>query len=113
MPVGMLLGIAFGTVFYGAMFGDVAIGMGIGISLGLCFGSGIGASKDAKINKQLEEFGYKVKSLTETENGFTVTAEDKNGGERRAQISAQIQKKENLKPGDYVYFDGNSVEQAY
>ena len=113
MPTGMMLGIVFGMLAYGAAFGNVAIGMCLGISIGMCLGVGIGSAKDAKINKQLEEFGYTVKSVEKTEDGYDVILTDKNGGESAVPIGEKKLNKEKFKPGDLVYLDGGSVEQAY
>ncbi len=113
MSTGMMLGIVFGMLAYGAAFDNVAIGMCLGISIGMCLGVGVGSAKDAKINKQLEEFGYTVKSVEKTEDGYDVILTDKNGGESAVPIGEKRQLKEKFKPGDVVYLDGGSVEQAY
>ena len=98
MSTDMMLGIVFGMLAYGAAFDNVGIGMCLGISIGMCLGMGIGSAKDAKINKQIQEFSYTVKSVEKTEDGYDVILTDKNGGESAVPI---------------VYLDGGSVEQAY
>ncbi len=113
MPLGMVFGLSLGILMYGIPLGSVAVGMSIGIGVGLCFGFAIGAAKDAKINKQLEECGYRVKSVTETPDGFDIVVSDKNGAESAYPISQPTQKREKFVPGDYVYISGSNVTQAY
>ncbi len=111
MPLGMVLGLAFGILIYGIPSGSIAVGMSIGIGVGLCFGVAIGAAKDAKINKQLEEFGYTVKEVNKTDDGYDLIIRDKNGSERAMPISEKTQAKERFKPGDSVYV-GTGVEKV-
>lgn len=113
MPLGMLFGLTLGISVYGILFDNVALGTSMGISLGLCLGLGIGAAKDAKINKQLEEFGYTVKAVNQTPDGYDVIVTDKNGGENAVPVSEKIQLHEKFKPGDPVYLSGTNIEQAY
>lgn len=113
MPTGMMLGIVFGMLTYGVMFDNIGIGMCLGISIGMCLGMGVGEAKDAKINKQLEEFGYTVKSVEKTEDGYDVILTDKNGGESAVPIVEKKLNKEKFKPGDLVYLHGSNIEQAY
>ena len=113
MPLGMLLGISFGIIIYGIPSGNIALGVALGICLGMCLGIAIGAAKDAKINKQLEEFGYTVKSVSQTPDGYDLTVTDKSGADSAVPISSQTQAHEKFKPGDLVYLSGSKVEQAY
>ena len=113
MSTGMALGLVFGMPTYGVMFDNIGIGMCLGISIGMCLGMGVGKAKDKKINKQLEEFGYTVKAINKTEDGYDVIVSDKSGGESVVPIGEKRQRTENFQPGDFVYLASGSIEQAY
>ena len=112
MSTGMALGLVFGMLTYGVMFDNIGIGMCLGISIGMCLGMGIGSAKDKKINKQLEEFGYTVKAINKTEDGYDVILADKNGGESALTMSEKALSKEGLKVGDTVYVEDGRMEKV-
>ncbi len=113
MPLGMLYGIVFGMLTYGIALDSIGIGISLGICIGMCLGVGIGSAKDAKINKQLEEYGYTVRSISETPDGYDVIISDKHGGEKAVPVSRKALVHEKFKPGDLVYLSGSRIEQAY
>ena len=108
----MALGLVFGMPTYGVMFDNIGIGMCLGISIGMCLGMGIGSAKDKKINKQLEEFGYTVKAINKTEDGYDVILADKNGRESALTVSEKVLSKEGLKVGDTVYVEEGRMEKV-
>ena len=112
MSLGMAFGLCFGMLTFSAL-DNIGVGMCFGIGLGLCFGSGIGAGKDAKINKQLEEFGYTVKAINPTPDGYDLIISDKNGMESAVPISPKTLRTEGFKPGDAVYLENGKAEQAF
>lgn len=110
MSTGMALGLVFGMAVFS--FNNIAVGMCLGICIGICLGVGIGSTKDKKINKQLEEFGYTVKAINKTEDGYDVILADKNGGESALTVSEKVLSKEGLKVGDTVYVEEGRMEKV-
>ncbi len=110
MALGLAIGMCFGVSIGIAVFDNMALG----ISIGMCIGMAIGAAKDATINKQLEENGYTVKSVKESENCWIIVIADKNCNEREIEVSKEIMKAQSFQIGDTVYLDeeGN-LEQAF
>ena len=64
MALGMCLGVSFGTSL-GMVFDNTSLGISLGLSIGLALGLALGSLKDKEVNKQLEEKGYVIKSITE------------------------------------------------
>ena len=68
--------------------------------------------ESGSIANQLEEFGYTVKAINKTEDGYDVILADKNGGESALTVSEKVLSKEGLKVGDTVYVEEGRMEKV-
>ena len=103
LSIGLSLGLAIGKFAFDSM----TIGMCVGLGCGMCFGAAFGALMDKKINAQIEEKGYIVKSITQIADSedFTVIIVDKAGIEKGFIKSDKQIKAESLAEGVQVYLD--------
>ncbi len=116
MSVGMCLGCGLGLCFGMTLFDNIAMGLPIGMMAGMGIGMAVGSAKDAAVNKQLEEKGYTVKSVTKQDGSdkYTVVISDKNGAEQSVTVDKDTMTAEQFKAGDAVYLDENNMlEKAY
>ncbi len=115
MALGMCFGVSIGTSV-GSSLGNTAIGSSLGMLLGMAIGLLVGVAKDKKINNQIEEKGYTVKSIKKDEQngGYSITIVNKSGEESVVVIPEGQMKGENFSKEDVVYLDEDGmIKQAY
>ncbi len=115
MVLGMCFGLSLGTAL-GSAFGNTATGTSLGLCIGMALGLLLGATKDKKVNKQIEDEGYTIKTIKEQEQTeeYTVTIVNKSGKETIVKVSKNQMDEEKFAVNDIVFLDDDgSIEQAY
>lgn len=114
MCSGMLFGVAIGSGLGNPVFGSTSMGLTVGLCGGMCLGMVLGYAKDAKINKQLEEKGYRVKFIDDPneEYDYPVTVVDHDGEEKTILVKKSEMEYERLNLDDFVFLseDGRLLQ---
>ena len=108
MALGMCLGVAMGT----AVFKNTALGMSLGMAVGIA----LGYAKDTQVNKQLEQVGYTVKSISHDKDGkeYSITIISKTGNETTVIVPKGVMAEESFEVGDAVFLtEKGGLEQAF
>ena len=115
VALGMCFGISIGTAF-GSMYGNMALGSCLGLSIGLVLGLVIGSQKVKKVNEQVSEKGYTIKTIDfiDEKKGYAIIIVDHFGEEMTVIIPKGQMETENFTVGDIVFLDDDGlIEQAY
>ena len=115
MALGMCFGVSIGTAF-GSMYDNMAVGACLGLSIGLVLGLVIGSQKDKKINEQLSEKGYTIKTIDfiDEKKEYIISIVDYSGRETTVITPKGQMETENFAVGDIVFLDDDGlIEQAF
>ena len=110
--LGIALGLCFGAAIGTAVFKNTALGM----SLGMAVGTALGYAKDTQVNKQLEQVGYTVKSISADSEGkeYSITIISKTGNETTVIVPKGVMEEESFEVGDAVFLtEEGGLEQAF
>ena len=115
MALGMCFGVSIGTAF-GSMIGNTSLGLSMGPGLGLLIGLALGSLKDKEVNKQIEEKGYTIKTITllDEKQEYVITIVNHLGEEGDVVVPKEQMEEETFEIGDVVFLDEDGMlEQAY
>ena len=115
MALGMCFGVSLGTAF-GSMYGNMALGSCLGLSIGMMFGLAIGSQKDKRINEQVSEKGYTIKTIyfIDEKKEYVIVIVDHSGKETTVITPKGQMETENFAVGDIVFLDDDGlIEQAF
>ena len=115
LALGMCFGVSIGTAL-GSVWGNVVMGMCLGLSIGMALGFMIGSQKDKAVNQQIEERGYTVQTIEQSENekSYKMTVVSKSGEKTAVNVSSGTMETEAFAVGDVVFLDEDGdVEQAF
>ena len=115
MALGMCFGVSIGTAF-GSMIGNTSLGLSMGPGLGLLIGLVLGSLKDKEVNKQIEEKGYTIKTITslDEKQEYVITIVNHSGEESDVVVPKGQMEEESFEIGDVVFLDEDGMlEQAY
>lgn len=104
MSVGICFGLSFGLIFGSLLFPNhPALGMSITIPIGLSLGLVLGAAKDKRLSENAMEV-IRIEEINASQDVF-VYVKDRDGLEKKYQVSLEVMKAGKFAPGDCVAED--------